>query len=307
MNDLRLALLAIGVLILVVVYLYSRWEAKQKDIRDQELGRRRMPTLGAYEEHLEVPAGAAGSHQEAGVAAPDTEPGQTSQSGKESQGRSGQEEDFLEDLDGLATLVEETKEYHPEKVPERTEVMSTKEAKKSRLNLPKKLASPKTWFKAKSGPEPAPQPPPSQPEPLGPELIIVLTVVARGKSMFRGKDIVQLLESKGLRYGEMNIYHAYSPGGRPIFSVANIVEPGSFEPELMDRFSTPGLTLFLQLPGPAGGFAAFDAMLDTAQLLAENLNGEVRDERRNVLTAQAIEQIRERILAFNRTRRSMGM
>jgi cell division protein ZipA len=125
--------------------------------------------------------------------------------------------------------------------------------------------------------------------------------------MFRGKDIVQILEDKGLQYGEMDIYHAYSPGGRPIFSVANIIEPGSFDIEMIDRFTTPGLALFLRLPGPAGGFAAFDAMLEVAQLLAGKLSGEIRDERRNVLTTQAIQQMRERILTFNRARRSLGV
>ncbi|ADE14599.1 cell division protein ZipA [Nitrosococcus halophilus Nc 4] len=302
MNDLRLALLAIGVLILVVIYLYSRWEAKRKGIRDQQLGRRRMPTLGAYEEGLEAPAGSAEPPQEAKVSPPEPEESLTSPPLGEIQGSRGSEEEFLEDLDGLATLVEETKEHHPEKkVPEHTEVMSTKEAKKSRFALPKK------WFKTKSKPESAPQSPPPPPQASGPELIIVLTVVARGKSMFRGTEIVQVLEGKGLRHGEMDIYHAYSPGGRAVFSVANIMEPGSFDLEQIDHLSTPGLALFLRLPGPAGGFAAFDAMLETAELLAEKLNGEVRDERRNVLTAQAIEQIRERILGFNRTRRSMGV
>ncbi|QBQ55851.1 cell division protein ZipA [Nitrosococcus wardiae] len=299
MNDLRLALLAVGVLVLVVVYLYSQWEAKRKGIRDQELGRRRMPTLGAYEEGLEAPAGSTEPPQEVKISPQEPEASPTSQPPGGSQESRGPEEEFLEDLDGLATLVEETKEDHPEKIPERTEVMSTKEAKKSRFALPKK------WFKTKSQSESQSPPPP--PETLGPELIIVLTVVARGKSMFRGTDIVQVLEGKGLRHGEMNIYHAYSPGGRAVFSVANIMEPGSFDLEQMDHFSSPGLTLFLRLPGPAGGFAAFDAMLETAELLAEKLNGEVRDERRNVLTTQAIEQIRERILAFNRTRRSMGV
>jgi cell division protein ZipA len=105
----------------------------------------------------------------------------------------------------------------------------------------------------------------------------------------------------------MGIFHAYSPGGRPIFSIANIVEPGSFDLEIIDRFSTPGLALFLRLPGPAGGFAAFDAMLEIARLLAGKLSGDIRDERRNVLTTQAIQQLREHILTFNRTRRSLGM
>ncbi|ADJ28342.1 cell division protein ZipA [Nitrosococcus watsonii] len=283
MNDLRLALLVIGALILVVIYFYSRWENRRKSIRDQKREHRQMPTLGTYDENSENPV----------------EPGQSPEIPEKNRNLRVQEEEKslenLEELDELAPLVEEAQESHSEKEPERTEAMPPKDTKKSRFAFPKK------WLKAKPRPEKL------SPQPAGPELVIVLTVIARGKSIFRGKDIVRVLEDKGLRHGEMNIYHAYSPGGRAIFSVANIMEPGSFDLEQIEHFSTMGLALFMRLPGPAGGFAAFDRMLEIARLLAEKLNGEVRDERRNILTAQALEQIRERILAFNRACRSLGV
>jgi cell division protein ZipA len=302
MNNLRLALLAIGILILVVIYFYSRWEAQRKEIRDQELERRRMQTLDAYDEDLEALAGSATVHLEPEILPKESVPSPTSQTGGEIQGLRGQEEEFFEDPNDVSTLLEEAKKHYPKKESEHIEAMSTKEYKKSRFALPKK------WLKAKPKPEPTSRfSSPQSEEYLAPELIVALTVVARGKGMFRGKDIVQILEDKGLQYGEMDIYHAYSPGGRPIFSVANIIEPGSFDIEMIDRFTTPGLALFLRLPGPAGGFAAFDAMLEVAQLLAGKLSGEIRDERRNVLTTQAIQQMRERILTFNRARRSLGV
>ncbi|ABA58166.1 cell division protein ZipA [Nitrosococcus oceani ATCC 19707] len=294
MNDLRLALLMIGALILVVIYFYSRWENRRKDIREQERGRRRMPTLGTYDESLETPMEPAGGSQETSQKAMFN---QSPQIPEKNQNLREQEEELLgnlENFDEPATLVEEAKETHSKKESECNEVIPPKDTKKSRFAFPKK------WLKAKPRPEKL------SPQPTGPELVIVLTVMARGKSMFRGKDIVRVLEDKGLRYGEMNIYHAYSPGGRAIFSVANIMEPGSFNLEQIERFSTTGLALFMRLPGAAGGFAAFDAMLEIARLLAEKLNGEVRDERRNILTAQALEQVRERILAFNRASRSLG-
>lgn len=306
MNNLRLALLAIGVLILIVIYFYSRWETQRKEIRNQELERKRMQTLGAYDEDLEIAEDitATATDQAPKISSEECDPFPLSHNGGETQRRGEQEEEFLEDPDDLSTLLEEAKERYPEKESEHLEVMSTKESKKGRFAFSKK------WLKTKSKMEPDP---PIEPEPyhhgeaLEPELVIALTVMSRGKSIFRGKDIVQILENKGLQYGEMDIYHAYSPGGRPIFSVANVVEPGSFDREMIDRLNTPGLALFLRLPGPAGGFAAFDAMLEIARLLAERLGGEIRDERRNVLTTQAIEQTREHILTFNRTCRSRGV
>lgn len=299
MNNLRLALLAIGILIFIVIYFYSRWEAKRKEIRNQELERRRMQTLDAYDEDLATPEEQTSRHEGAKMLLKESEPSPLSQNGRETQGLRGQEEEFLEDPNDLSTLLEEARKCHSEKKLEHAEVMSTNESRKSRFA--------KKWLNTQPKSEPQFSSSKSKESPAGPDLIIVLTVIARGKGMFRGRDIVQILEDKGLQFGEMGIFHAYSPGGRPIFSVANIVEPGSFDLEIIDRFSTPGLALFLRLPGPAGGFAAFDAMLEIARLLAGKLSGDIRDERRNVLTTQAIQQLREHILTFNRTRRSLGM
>lgn len=297
MDSLRLALLVVGVLIFIAIYFYSQWEAKRKGIRDQELERRRKQTLDAYDNDLisskksdpvnkEVAKETTALLKESGL---NTE---------EAQGLSVQEEPLSANLGDFSVLLEEAEKRQFEKKPEQhySESLSVDESEKNHFVRPKK------WFKTKPKPD-IPAPPK---ESLGPNLIIALTVIARGKGVFRGREVVQILEDKGLQFGEMDIFHAYSSGGRPIFSVANIVEPGSFNLGQIDQFSTPGLALFLCLPGPSGGFAAFDGMLEVARLLASKLSGDIRDDRRNVLTAQAIQQIRERILTFNRACRSLG-
>jgi cell division protein ZipA len=313
MSDLRLALLVIGILILAAIYLYGQWEARQKGSLNPAKEGKSKPALSDRSEQSEELSAESAESTQAGKASPQ-EPQfhPPFQAIPEIRGQKGQEEEFLEELDGLAAVVEEAKDHPPQKQSECAEIMSNEKVKKSRFHFPL------SWMKKKSTSEPTPEPPASSAveshekelggkESHGPELIIILTVVARSRMGFRGRDIIQILEERSLQYGEMNIYHAYSPGGRPIFSVANMVEPGTFDLETIDTFTTSGLTLFLRLPGPAGGFAAFDAMLDTARLLAERLHGEIRDERRNVLTTQALEQTRERILTFNRTRRSLGV
>lgn len=296
MNDLRLALLLIGVLILAAIYFYGRWEARQKENPDQEVRHEGGVAPDTLVEPLVASKVREGQQSEISTieSHSDSPPRMTARYPEQ---REEEEEEFLEDLDDLAVLVEEAKEHLPEKSTKRVEVVPMEEEKKSRFTLPK------GWMRAKTRAEPAPRPE----EPPGPELIIVLTVVAHGKGLFRGKDIIQSLEEQGLRYGGMGIFHSYSAGGRSVFSIANMMEPGTFDLQAINSLMTPGLTLFLRLPGPAGGFAAFDAMLETAQMLADRLNGEIRDERRNVLTTQAIQQIRERILAFNRARRSVGV
>jgi cell division protein ZipA len=61
------------------------------------------------------------------------------------------------------------------------------------------------------------------------------------------------------------------------------------------------VSLFLALPVETGSYMeAFDAMLATAKGIAEQLQGELKDENRSVLTGQTVEHYRERIRDFSR-------
>lgn len=132
------------------------------------------------------------------------------------------------------------------------------------------------------------------------ELIIPIYIVARRE--FEGSDIFPVLGELGLRYGEMKIFHHYGMGEikikKPIFSLANMMEPGTFDPDSTEEFSTPGLVLFMRLPGPFGGRVAFELMLNTGQKIAEILEGNLEDEHHRSLTQQVIQTLRERIAHF---------
>jgi cell division protein ZipA len=49
---------------------------------------------------------------------------------------------------------------------------------------------------------------------------------------------------------------------------------------------------------------AFEFMLETAQCVVRNMGGELKDERRSVMTPQTIEHCRQRIREFERKQRS---
>jgi cell division protein ZipA len=135
-----------------------------------------------------------------------------------------------------------------------------------------------------------------------PGLILQINVVA-SKGDFSGEDILRVTRDVELRHGDMNIYHRYAsddPKSRVVFSMASLVEPGIFPLDKMSEFSTPGLVLFGQLPGPKDGLAAFSDMLFTAERLASLLNGELQDETHSVLSKQTIEHMRGRILEHRR-------
>lgn len=138
-------------------------------------------------------------------------------------------------------------------------------------------------------------------ESIGDELIIVINVMSHSERRFPGLDIHHAMAQAGLHHGEMNIYHQHvesNGSGATIFSVANVMEPGSFDPSSMEEFSSPGLVLFLRLPVAIESKKAFEKMLACARLLAQQLDGELMDETRSTLTQQTIGHLRERVAAY---------
>lgn len=133
--------------------------------------------------------------------------------------------------------------------------------------------------------------------------LVVVYVAAHSGSHFAGPDIVEATRVAGLEYGDMRIFHRYSESGdgrQMVFSVANMVKPGDFDLDNMDGFESPGLTMFLQLPGPDDPLQAVDAMLVCAEKLKQHLNGELRDASRSVLSQQTIGHLREEIQEYAR-------
>jgi len=137
--------------------------------------------------------------------------------------------------------------------------------------------------------------------------VVVINVLARNGEEFQGAALKKLFEACGLEYGDMDIYHRHeqSDTTSPVqFSVANAVEPGTFKPGDMPTLATPGISFFMSMPGPSNALQAFDFMLETAQCVVRNLGGELKDERRSVMTPQTIEHCRQRIREFERKQRS---
>lgn len=142
-----------------------------------------------------------------------------------------------------------------------------------------------------------------RPAQLPVERIVTLFVVARDGGHFNGADLVVATEKAGLEYGDMGIYHRLVDGKRelgPIFSVANMLKPGNFDLARLDTLRTLGVSFFMTLPAPLPALDAWDAMLPTAQRLAELLGGQVLDEERNALGRQRIAHIRDELRGWDR-------
>ncbi|HWD33640.1 cell division protein ZipA [Pseudomonas caricapapayae] len=135
------------------------------------------------------------------------------------------------------------------------------------------------------------------------EEVLVISVISRDEGGFKGPALLQNILESGLRFGEMDIFHRHESmagNGEVLFSMANAVKPGVFDLDDIDHFSTRAVSFFLGLPGPRHPKQAFDVMVAAARKLAHELNGELKDDQRSVMTAQTIEHYRQRIVEFER-------
>lgn len=302
-------LLIVGVIVLAAIWLFGKPKQEQGRRRpaapvEHVAGERREPTLGSSSladdpafDDFNKPAGTPGE--------PAPEQGELDMGLREELERLG------------ATLAGERDSNSSSRPP----MSSTAASIVNTLRSPGEGSAPVSPVAAApapvSVPAPAPAPVPApapaatpprsdlgrRPAQMPVERIVTLFVMAREGGHFSGPDLVVAAEKAGLEYGDMGIYHRLVDGKRelgPIFSVANMLKPGSFDLGRLDALRTPGVSFFMTLPAPVPALDAWDAMLPIAQRLAELLDGQVLDEERNALGRQRIAYIRDELRGWDR-------
>lgn len=131
------------------------------------------------------------------------------------------------------------------------------------------------------------------------EKLVVLLIAEREGTAIMGAKIHTALRDHGLVYGDKKIYHRLQDR-RPVYSVASLVKPGTLDPADQRNFSTPGLSLFMVLPGPESPTKAVAGMLGTARSLALQLNAEVFDSNRAPLTHASEQALTQDVAAWAR-------
>lgn len=127
--------------------------------------------------------------------------------------------------------------------------------------------------------------------------IVTLHVVAPEGAILPPEALYEMFERRGYHHGDMSIYHSVYEG-RTVFSIARMVKPGTFDPDDLSTFETPGLALILQLPGPVAADTAFEVMLSEAFEIAGELGGSVLDANRSTLGRQTEQHLREGIYEY---------
>lgn len=132
-----------------------------------------------------------------------------------------------------------------------------------------------------------------------PDRLIALYLVEKHGGLLAGSDIIAALEATGMRYGDMKIFHYLAENANgdmePVFSIANLVEPGWFDLISISSMRTPGLSIFLNLPGPIDNISAFDAMVVVISKLESMLPVTLKDKSRSEVTKAMLQRMREEI------------
>lgn len=180
------------------------------------------------------------------------------------------------------------------------------EVRITRLDAPEPETEPEPALPLEVDFRPEPEIKPRQKKPkrgAGEHKIVILTVMAPEGVQYAGDALADVAESCGLKLTEQGVFRRgidTNAGTVAAYTMANLLEPGTFEPTRLVEQMTPGVVMIMQLPGPFDGPSTFEQMLATARTIVDRLGGQLLDGRRCNLSAQSIELIREELLEHRR-------
>ncbi|MEH2919558.1 cell division protein ZipA [Samsonia erythrinae] len=313
MQDLRLILIVVGAIAIIALLLHGLWTSRKERsslFRDRPVKRVKKVRDETPLEELDE---GVGEVRVQGTRSPQNEP---------SFGRYSPQEDDRQEAQSPFESMSPISSYDP-LLDEATPVDSSRSQVRGDVepqvvvpdgeNIPEPdIAAPRDGFAYDVPPaeppavhqqqERSPAPAQKAPEPAeseaAKEAVLVLHVVAHQGGVIGGELLLQSVLQAGFQYGEMNIFHRHvNPAGTGpvLFSLANMVKPGSFNVDEMSEFSTPGVSIFMMVPSYGDASQNFKLMLQSAQRIADDVGGVVQDDERRMMTPQKVESYKARI------------
>lgn len=139
------------------------------------------------------------------------------------------------------------------------------------------------------------------PEIPAPDKIVTLFLKARDNHFITGVELLDASLKSGLVFGEHGIFHRiHEEDLNPVFSMANLTNPGTFDKSTWNTIEIKGVTMFMTLPGPKNALDSWDSMLATSRRLAELLHADLLDDTRSVFTRERSLQIKEELREYER-------
>lgn len=134
-----------------------------------------------------------------------------------------------------------------------------------------------------------------------PGKVIHMSVVAPDDKGLGVQDIVAAADAEALDHVAPGIFLRQNAAhAEPLFVMASMVEPGTIDRDAHPDITLPGVTLFMQLPGPQDALATFADLHATAERLAARLGAVLEDQNHSALTKQSVQFIREEIIEYRR-------
>lgn len=142
----------------------------------------------------------------------------------------------------------------------------------------------------------------SQVEQKLPDELFIFNIAAKQGERLGGHELLQFFLTSGFRYGDMNIFHRHehSDGtGEILFSIANMMAPGTFDLDYMEQFNSPGISFFFTAPNDKISVnKSFDMMLRAVEQAAEEFDCEVLNEKREKFTPEQFMEYRQRLQQY---------
>ncbi|OHU85782.1 MULTISPECIES: cell division protein ZipA [Pseudoalteromonas] len=133
------------------------------------------------------------------------------------------------------------------------------------------------------------------------DFIILHIEMPEGLSM-AGSRLLPSVLSLGFKYSEEGFFNRHvepSGNGPVLFRLVNMFNPGTFDIDNMEQFSTAGVSLFMTLPCDGDGLAAFNMLHGAAKKLADEFGATVLDSNREPLSVNTVRAYVERVREFS--------
>ncbi|KNC68362.1 cell division protein ZipA [Pseudoalteromonas ardens] len=138
------------------------------------------------------------------------------------------------------------------------------------------------------------------PQETAPQDFIILHIDMPEGLTMAGSKLLPCVLSLGFKYSDEGFFnrHVESSGNGPVlFRLVNMYNPGTFDIDNMEQFSTGGVSLFMTLPCEGDSMAAFNMLHSAAKKLADEFGASVLDSNREPLTVNTtrayVEKVRE--------------
>ncbi|WP_105255054.1 cell division protein ZipA [Pseudoalteromonas sp. T1lg75] len=143
--------------------------------------------------------------------------------------------------------------------------------------------------------------PSAKPSAVQPEDFVIIHVHMPEGLQMQGAKLLPLVLTLGFKYSDDGFFHRHeqSSGQGPVlFRMVNMYNPGTFDIDNMEQFSTAGISLFMTLPNEGEAMTTFNMLHSAAKKLAEEFGAELLDHNRQPLSVNGIREYVEKVREY---------